>query len=222
MKIIAINGSPRKKWNTATILQNALDGAKEAVPDIECEMVNLYEHNYTGCISCFACKLIGGKSYGKCAVRDGITEYLEKTLHADCAIFGSPIYFSDMTGMLRCFLERLYFANFVYDKNYSSLAPKKVRTAFVYTMNVPKEMMDQWKYPERLAPMENFAANLFGHRPYVEYVCNTYQFPNYSKYMSEAFNEAEKARARETVFPEDCGKAREIGKNLALGKDAPQ
>ena len=69
MKIYAINGSPRKNKNTATLLQKALDGVKESAKDkeIETEIINLYDLNYTGCKSCFACKRLGGKSYGKCA-----------------------------------------------------------------------------------------------------------------------------------------------------------
>lgn len=220
MNIIAINGSPRKKWNTATILQHVLDGAKQANPDIECEMVNLYERDYKGCISCFECKRLGGKNYGKCAVHDGISEILHKSLHADCLVFGSPIYFSDVTGMLRCFWERLYFPNYVYDNAAPSLAPRKIRTAFIYTMNVPERMLDEVGYPERFALMEAMGEKLFGHKPFVQYVCDTYQFSDYSKYKMEIFSEAEKARTRETQFPLDCKKAEEIGRKLATGADA--
>ncbi len=217
MNIIAINGSPRKKFNTATILQHVLDGARQACPDIECEMVNLYEHDYKGCISCFECKRLGGKNYGKCAVHDGIADILTRSLHADCLVFGSPVYFSDVTGMMRCFWERLYFPNFVYDKDYSSLAPKKIRTAFIYTMNIPEQLMDKTGYPQRFAQMEMFAGKLFGHKPFVQYVCDTYQFNDYSKYKMEVFSETEKAKVRETQFPLDCRKAEEIGGKLASG-----
>jgi len=91
MKVLAINGSPRKKWNTATLLQNALDGA--ASQGAKTELVHLYDLNYTGCTSCFACKLKDGKSYGKCAVRDGLTPLLEKIPDAGALILGSHIYF---------------------------------------------------------------------------------------------------------------------------------
>ena len=74
MNIYAINASPRKKGNTATVLQHALDGAREAGGDsVHTEMLHLYTYKYTGCKSCFACKLKGGKSYGVCALRDDIT-----------------------------------------------------------------------------------------------------------------------------------------------------
>lgn len=220
MNIIAINGSPRKKWNTATILQHVLDGAAQVQPDINCKMVNLYEHNYRGCISCFECKKLGGKSYGKCAVKDGISEILTDSLQADFLVFGAPVYFSDVTGMMRCYWERLFFPIMVYDKNYTSIAPKKVRTAFIYTMNCPEKMLDQVGYPQRFSIMENLAERLFGYKPFIEYVCDTYQFSDYSKYKVEVFSETEKAKVRENQFPLDCAKAEQIGKSLASRQDA--
>ena len=59
MKVIAVNGSPRKTWNTATLLEHALAGA--AGSGAETEQVHLYDLEFKGCISCFACKKIGGK-----------------------------------------------------------------------------------------------------------------------------------------------------------------
>lgn len=219
MKMLAINGSPRKKWNTATILENVLAGSKEAQPGLECELVHLYEHDFKGCVSCFECKRIGGKSYGKCAVRDGISEILDKSLHADCLVFGTPIYFSDVTGMMRCYWERLFFPVLVYDRNYSSLAPQKVRTGFVYTMNAPHSMLEQIQYPERLKTMEDMAARMLGHAPLGEYVCDTWQFKDYARYKSDAFSPEAKARVRETQFPLDCEKARTMGKALGGGSE---
>lgn len=214
MKMIAINGSPRKKWNTGEILQNVMDGAREVAPDLECEVVHLYEHDFKGCVSCFECKRIGGKSYGKCAVHDGIWPFLEQSLNADFLVFGTPIYFSDVTGMMRCYWERLFFPVLVYDPDYSSLAPRKVRAAFIYTMNAPEDVMEKIGYPERLKVMENIAARMLGHEPLVEYVCDTFQFRDYAKYKSDAFSPEKKAKMRETQFPVDCEKARQIGRNL--------
>lgn len=214
MQIYAINGSPRKKWNTATILQNALDGAAEANDDVLTEMINLYDYNYKGCVSCFQCKRIGGTSYGKCAVKDDIAPVMRNVLQADMIVFGSPIYFGDITGMTRCFLERLLFPNFVYDKNYSSIAPKKIRTAFIYTMNVPHEAMLENHYPERLSLMENFAGRIFGYKPRILHVNNTYQFNDYSKYKAELFSETDKAKYRELHFPVDCQNAKDLGAAL--------
>jgi multimeric flavodoxin WrbA len=215
MKVYAINGSPRKNKNTATLLQKALDGVKESAKDkaIETEIINLYDLNYTGCKSCFACKRIGGKSYGKCAVKDDIQEVLEKLSQADGIIFGSPIYFGTITGQLQSFLERLLFPYLVYDENYSSIPPKKMPTAFIYTMNVPEEAMNQIGYLKTFHHIESVIERILT-KPLVMYSNNTYQFDDYSKYESSAFSEEAKAAHRKIQFPLDCEKAFELGVNL--------
>ena len=102
MKVIGINGSPRKKWNTAILLGKALEGA--ASEGVETEDIHLYGLKFTGCISCFACKTIGGASYGKCAVRDDLTPLLERIDGAGGLILASPIYYGCVTGVMRCFI----------------------------------------------------------------------------------------------------------------------
>lgn len=215
MNIYAVNGSPRKKWNTATVLQHALEGAASVDPTVRTELVHLYDYRYKGCLSCFECKKLGGKSYGKCAVRDDLAPVLEKLLAADAVLFGSPIYFGDVTGMMRSFLERLFFPCLVYDKNYSSLAPRPVATAFIYTMNVTADVMAQWDYAERLRTTQSFAERIFSRKPLELYVHNTYQFSDYSKYKVECFSETEKANYRQEHFPVDCQNAHALGQELA-------
>ena len=215
MKVYAINGSPRKNKNTATLLQKALDGVKEAAKDkeVETEIINLYDLNYTGCKSCFACKRLGGTNYGKCAVKDDIQEVLEKLSQADGLIFGSPIYFGTITGQLQSFLERLLFPYLVYDENYSSIPPKKMPTAFIYTMNVPEELMNQIGYLKTFDHIGSAIGRILT-KPLVMYSNNTYQFDDYSKYKSSAFSEEAKAAHRKIQFPLDCQKAFEVGVNL--------
>lgn len=127
MKIYAINGSPRKNRNTATLLEESLAGARStrANHPIETEMIHLYDTDYKSCISCFECKKIGGKNYGHCSIKDSMSPLIEKLSQADGIIFGSPIYFHGITGKMRSFLERLLFPYSVYDNQYSSIAPKK-------------------------------------------------------------------------------------------------
>ncbi|WP_434799302.1 flavodoxin family protein [Terrisporobacter vanillatitrophus] len=215
MKVYAINGSPRKNKNTATLLEKALDGVKESVKskEIETEIINLYDLNYTGCKSCFACKRLNSASYGKCAVKDDIKEVLEKVSQADGLIFGSPIYFGTITGQLQSFLERLLFPYLVYDKNYSTIAPKKMPTAFIYTMNVPEELMDQIGYLKTFDHIESLIGRMFT-KPLVMHSNNTYQFDDYSKYESSAFSEESKAAHRKVQFPIDCQKAFDLGVSL--------
>ena len=133
MKVIAINGSPRKNWNTATLLQKALDGA--ASQGAETEIFHLYELNYKGCVSCFACKTKNGPSYGMCAVKDDLTPILKKVEIVDAIIFGSPIYYGSVTGEMRSFMERLLFPYSTYTDPPGTLFPRKIRTGFIYTLN---------------------------------------------------------------------------------------
>ena len=88
MKICAINGSPRKRGNTARLLSWALDGVKNAREDAETELINLYDLSFTGCRSCFSCKRVNGPSYGRCAVKDDLAPVLGKLADADGVILG--------------------------------------------------------------------------------------------------------------------------------------
>ena len=91
MNVIGINGSPRKQWNTATLVAKALEGA--AAKGATTELVHLYDLDFKGCKSCFACKTRGCKSYGKCILNDELAPVLEKIAAADALAIGSPIYF---------------------------------------------------------------------------------------------------------------------------------
>lgn len=79
------------EWNTGILLKKALEGA--ASQGAETEFIHLYDLNYKGCTSCFACKMKDGKSYGKCAVRDELTPILRKIEESDGIILSSPVYF---------------------------------------------------------------------------------------------------------------------------------
>ena len=107
IKVIAVNGSPRKKWNTATLLERALEGA--ASKGAEIELVHLYDLKFKGCVSCFSCKMIDGPSYGKCVVKDDLTPLLKTIPDVHALILGSPIYYGTVTGEMRSFMERLFF-----------------------------------------------------------------------------------------------------------------
>lgn len=123
MKIIAFNGSPRKKWNTALLLEKALEGA--ASKGASTELVHLYDLAYKGCTSCFACKLLGGASQGRCAMQDELSPYLAQIeQEADAIVLGSPIYFGSISGEMRSFMERLLFAPLIYSKPPRSVFPR--------------------------------------------------------------------------------------------------
>lgn len=212
MKVIAINGSPRKKWNTAMLLEKALEGARSQ--GAETELVNLYDINYKGCESCFACKLKGGKSYGRCNIKDDLTPILDRITESDALILGSPIYLGTATGEMRSFFERLIFPYLVYDKEGSTLFPKRIPVSFIYTMGVTEEVMKEIGYLEQFKLAESFVERIIGKSESL-LVTDTYQFNDYSKYVSSRFDPEAKLKRREEIFPKDCEKAFEIGARLA-------
>jgi len=207
VKVLAVNGSPRKKWNTATLLEKALDGARES--GAETELVHLYDHAYKGCISCFSCKEIGGKNYGRCAVRDELAPILDRAAAADVLILGSPIYFYAETGEMRSFMERLFFPYVTYTPGYAAIFPRKIPTALVYTMNVTEENL-----PEKTVQVsQGVMQRVFGACE-VLLSTDTYQFDDYSKYVSSAWDADSKAARRRQVFPQDCARAFDLGARL--------
>jgi multimeric flavodoxin WrbA len=211
MKLLAFNGSPRKKWNTATLLEHALQGAKSA--GAKTELFHLYDLDYKGCISCFACKRIGGKSYGHCAQKDDLTPVFKKVEDADAILIGSPIYYGITTGETRSFLERLMFQYSVYDPRRSTLFGRKIKTAFIYTAGAPEQMVKERGFDRNALGTEQAMERIFGSCEAL-YVTDTYQFDDYSKYVSTAFDPVEKKKRRDEQFPKDCQKAFELGAGL--------
>jgi multimeric flavodoxin WrbA len=214
-KVIAINGSPRKTWNTATLLKKALDGAASQGADTE--LVHLYDLTFTGCTSCFACKLKGGKSYGKCAVQDGLTPVLETIPDADALILGSPIYFGTVTGEMKSFMERLLFQYHAYTNPPSSLLEKKIRTAFIYTMNVSEQQMREYHYTVHTALNESLLSRTFGHAESL-FAFETLQFRDYNKVVFSYFDPEERKERRRMVFPQDCKRAFDLGARLGKSR----
>ena len=211
MKVIAFNGSPRKKWNTATLLQKALDGASSQ--GAKTELIHLYDLNYKGCMSCFSCKMKNGKSYGRCAVKDDLTPVFKEVLDAQSLIFGSPIYLGTATGQMRSFMERLVFPFLPYTDPPSTIFPKKIKTGFIYTLGATEEMSKERGFNHHISFNETILERIFGS---CESLCSydTYQFEDYSKVFAPRFDPEKKAQRRKEVFPLDCARAFEMGVNL--------
>jgi multimeric flavodoxin WrbA len=212
MKIMAVNGSPRKTWNTATLLQEALKGA--AAQGAATELIHLYDLNFTGCISCFACKTRDGESYGHCAVVDALTPIFDRIEAADGLILGSPIYFGTVSGEMHSFMERLLFPWFTYTDPPQSLFPKKIPTAFIYTMNVTEPQMLDLGYPQHFEKNRFFLQAVFGAAEDL-YSFDTYQFEDYGAMVADKFDAEHKAARRLAVFPQDCARAFALGAGFA-------
>jgi multimeric flavodoxin WrbA len=217
MEVIAFNGSPRKKWNTATLLEKALEGA--ASQGAATRLIHLYDLDFKGCKSCFGCKTKGGPSYGKCAIKDDLTPLLKDVEKADALILGSPIYFWTVSGEMKSFLERLMFPFYRYakaDEPAPTLFPKKIHTGFIYTMNTTEKQLKESGYDKGIALNEMFLRKIFGDSESL--LCfDTYQFDDYSKIDQDRFDVEKKTASRKEHFPNDCQRAFDMGIRFANG-----
>ena len=211
MKVIGINGSPRRNWNTATLVGDALDGASEA--GAETEMYDLYDLDFKGCTSCFDCKRIGLEDH-RCAMRDGLTPVLEAVREADAVVIGSPIYFNGLSAMTDAFLERLLFPYVSYG-NGPTFCRHPVLPAFIYTMNITEAQLEHFGID--INRFRRFMRRNLGHEPEELYCYNTWQYPDYDRYEHQIFDMESKRLQREEQFPKDRDAARALGARL-VGK----
>lgn len=215
-KVLVFNAGPRKNFNTAKLLKEAQKGAEQAGAEVE--YFNLYDYNFKGCMSCFACQRKGSTTHNVCAIRDDIRPLLEKCVQADALIFGTPVYFSYPTGVFRCFIERLLFANNTYliDKEnggYKRQLDKIIPTGVIFTMNCPEDLAKQAHYDVILEENVKCINRVLGHAESL-YAYDTYQFADYSKYNCDVFDEKHKREVRDTQFPKDLEAAFNLGKKL--------
>ncbi len=103
MKVLMLNGSPKKNGNTA----RALEEVKKALTEDGCEVEILHVGGLAvrGCISCASCF-----KTGKCAIDDIVNELAPKLEEADGLVFGSPVYYASANSTLTAILDRLFYS----------------------------------------------------------------------------------------------------------------
>ena len=210
MKAIAINGSPRKGWNTDLLLQQALKGATDA--GAQTELIELSDLTFSGCRSCFACKAAGAET-GRCMWKDDLQPVFDKMLSADVVFMGSPIYLGNVSGMMYCLMERLIFSLLSYDDYSKKLFHGNVSSCFFFTMNAPK-IYASTAYRGIMKQYANAMKRLGGSTEYYA-ACDTLQFENYAKFAAGTFSEEHKRKVHEEQFPKDLQAAYDIGFRLA-------
>ncbi len=125
MKIVMINGSPRKEGNTATMLSTFRAAA--AQKGHVCTEFRVYDMKVGGCIACGACKRSQNTI---CAVNDDFQQIITELKAADALVFASPIYFGQISGPVKCALDRFY-CFFMPNFGVRDIAGKKVITMTV-------------------------------------------------------------------------------------------
>lgn len=101
MKVVAFNGSPRRKGNTETLINEVFKILEKE--GIETEMIQLGNKTVHGCTACGKCKEIQN---GKCHIKNDHLNYcIEKMVEADGIIIGSPVYFADVTPEVKALID---------------------------------------------------------------------------------------------------------------------
>lgn len=214
IKVMAINGSPRKEWNTAKMLEAAIEGIN-SVTSAETEIIHLYQYKYTGCRSCYQCKRIGNHQTGKCVLQDGISPVLEKAAEADILLLGTPIYFWDITGEMQSFIERLLFPYNVYEFPPTSLWAKKTVVGTFFNMNMSHERFEQSLIVSNVERVKIMFERIMGSIPETAFAHETMEVVDYSQYYMPRFNQETKMKRHAEVFPQELHEAYEVGRKLA-------
>lgn len=214
MKILAFNGSPRLKGNTATMLDSAVNGARENGAEVE--VFNLYKMQFSGCVSCFSCKRLDKERPIVCVVKDDLKPVLEKVREIDAILIATPVYYGSESAATRALIERLCFPYLNYADYTKSHFPRRIPVGLIYTMNVPSERMETMGYNITFGRTQKTLAREFGSCKMV--LANyTTQYKDYSLYEANATGE-EKRAYRDAHFGNDCLNARKLGEQLAFGK----
>ena len=206
-KIVVVNAGPRKGWNTDSLLTEAAKGAESAGAEvIRFDLFRL--EKYTGCISCFGCKK--EKNKGHCIVKDGLAPVLDAIRNADGLIIGSPNYLSELTASFRALYERLIFQNLTYNKETPCCNTHPIPVLFIMTSNAPDTL-----YQGLVKNYQQTLNNFVGPTE-ILISGDTLQLKDYSKtdWPWTLFDPVHKQERHETVFPQECQKAFEMGKAL--------
>ena len=206
-KIIAVNAGPRTGWNTDTLISEAVRGAESAGAEVmKFDLFRL--EKYTGCISCFGCKRERNK--GRCICRDGLTPVLDAIRESDGLIIGSPNYLSEMTASFRALYERLVFQNLTYNRETPCCNSRPIPVLLIMTSNAPDT------YYTGLVQNYQQVLSRFVGPTSVLVSGDTLQLKDYGKldWKWSLFDPEAKKVRHETVFPQECKKAFEMGAAL--------
>ncbi len=105
MKVVAVNGSPRKDGNTHQAL--TMVGEVLLAEGIDFEILHVGHKLIHGCMACGKCAV---SKDGECSIKtDDLNKWIQQLKDADGIIIGSPVYYSGISGTMKCFLDRAFY-----------------------------------------------------------------------------------------------------------------
>ncbi len=102
MKVVGINGSPRKNGNTSLLIKAVFQELEKE--GVQTELIHIAEKSVSGCKACMMCFKNKDR---RCVINnDIINSCIEKMAAADGIILGSPTYFTDVTAEMKALIDR--------------------------------------------------------------------------------------------------------------------
>ena len=159
MKVVALNGSPRKGGNTEICLK--LIEAELNKEGIEMEIIQVGA-KANPCVACYNCLDTGS---GHCIQQDEVNEWIDKMVEADGIILASPVYYGGIAGGMKCFLDRAFLsagnklhhkvgAAVVTLRRGGGLETYQQLNAYMNTMEMVMATSDYWQAAHGLNPGE--------------------------------------------------------------------
>ena len=176
LKVLMINGSPRKDGNTSIALREMEKVFQEN--GVEVETVQVGNKAIRGCVACNSCA-----EKGKCVFDDVVNEITTKAKDCDGFIFASPVYYAHPSARLLAVLDRAFYSNksvFVYKpgacifsarragqvasmdvvNKHFSISHMPIVSANYWNEVFGSEPEDVYKDAEGVATMQNIAKNM--------------------------------------------------------------
>ncbi len=102
MKILVLNGSPRRAGNTAGFVKAFKEGAESAGNTVDVKVLSAMK--YGPCISCYGCR----NGSGKCVQKDDLAPVIEALPDYDMVVFASPVYYWGFSGQMQSAISRFF------------------------------------------------------------------------------------------------------------------
>lgn len=130
MNLLVLNGSPRPQGDTAKMIAVFQEAARAAGHTVT--VMDVCRMEIRGCLACEYCH---GKGQGRCVQRDDMRRIYEKLPETDMLVLASPIYYHNISGQLKCAIDRFYAALY-------PAAPPRLKKVAMFLASGDADMYD--------------------------------------------------------------------------------
>lgn len=165
MKILVLNGSPKKeRSNTMRLTHAFLDGAGWT----EAEIINVENANIKPCLGCFVC---WHTTPGKCVIEDGMKNILTKIISADFIIWSFPLYYFSVPGILKNLIDRQLPLNLPFMEAESESGDHPARYCLTHQKHIVISTCGFWTAKKNYDSVHAMFDHFCGKNPYTSILC---------------------------------------------------